>query len=84
MTQPGTDVLRAQACDVGEGFGGNIQLPDALQRDASAQYQIGILRAHAGSGEQVLRGALRVCIWSALAMAFTALVGHWFGVAVAG
>jgi VIT1/CCC1 family predicted Fe2+/Mn2+ transporter len=30
------------------------------------------------------RGALRVFAWSALAMAFTAAVGHWFGVATAG
>ena len=32
----------------------------------------------------MLRGAVRVCLWSALAMAFTAAVGHWFGVAVSG
>ena len=35
-------------------------------------------------GAPVWRGAARVTVWSALAMAFTALVGHAFGVAVAG
>jgi VIT1/CCC1 family predicted Fe2+/Mn2+ transporter len=35
-------------------------------------------------GASMWRGALRVCAWSALAMAFTAAVGHWFGVAVSG
>lgn len=44
---------------------------------------LGAVAARVG-GAPVLRGALRVCIWSALAMAFTALVGHWFGVAVSG
>lgn len=35
--------------------------------------------AAAVGGAPVWRGALRVTAWSALAMAFTALVGHWFG-----
>ena len=44
---------------------------------------LGALAARAG-GASMLRGAVRVCLWSALAMAFTAAVGHWFGVAVSG
>ena len=44
---------------------------------------LGALAARAG-GASMARGALRVCLWSALAMAFTAAIGHWFGVAVAG
>jgi len=44
---------------------------------------LGALAARVG-GASMLRGALRVCIWSALAMAFAAAVGHWFGVAVTG
>jgi VIT1/CCC1 family predicted Fe2+/Mn2+ transporter len=35
-------------------------------------------------GAVVWRGAARVVVWSALAMAFTAGVGHVFGVATAG
>lgn len=35
-------------------------------------------------GAVVWRGAARVVVWSALAMAFTAAVGHAFGVATAG
>jgi VIT1/CCC1 family predicted Fe2+/Mn2+ transporter len=41
---------------------------------------LGAVAARAG-GASMARGALRVCAWSALAMAFTAAVGHWFGVA---
>ena len=44
---------------------------------------LGALAARAG-GASMLRGALRVCVWSALAMAFTAAVGYWFGAAVSG
>lgn len=44
---------------------------------------LGALAARVGEAS-MLRGALRVCAWSALAMAFTAAVGHWFGVAVSG
>jgi VIT1/CCC1 family predicted Fe2+/Mn2+ transporter len=44
---------------------------------------LGAIAAKVG-GASMWRGALRVCLWSALAMAFTALVGHWFGVAVTG
>ncbi len=44
---------------------------------------LGALAAQAG-GASMLRGAVRVCLWSALAMGFTAAVGHWFGVAVSG
>jgi len=44
---------------------------------------LGALAARTG-GASMARGALRVCLWSALAMAFTAAVGHWFGVAVSG
>lgn len=44
---------------------------------------LGALAARAG-GASMLRGALRVCAWSALAMAFTAAVGYWFGAAVSG
>ena len=35
-------------------------------------------------GAPVARGAIRVTVWSALAMAFTAALGLWFGGAVAG
>jgi VIT1/CCC1 family predicted Fe2+/Mn2+ transporter len=41
---------------------------------------LGALAARAGDAS-TWRGALRVCLWSALAMALTALLGHWFGVA---
>lgn len=44
---------------------------------------LGALAARVG-GAPMWRGALRVTLWSAAAMAFTAAVGHWFGVAVAG
>jgi VIT1/CCC1 family predicted Fe2+/Mn2+ transporter len=44
---------------------------------------LGAVAAQVG-GASMWRGALRVCAWSALAMAFTAAVGHWFGVAVSG
>ncbi|GAA5006944.1 VIT family protein [Pseudoluteimonas lycopersici] len=44
---------------------------------------LGALAARVG-GASMVRGALRVCLWSALAMAFAAAVGHWFGVAVSG
>jgi VIT1/CCC1 family predicted Fe2+/Mn2+ transporter len=44
---------------------------------------LGATAARAG-GASMFRGALRVCLWSALAMAFTALLGHWFGVATGG
>jgi VIT1/CCC1 family predicted Fe2+/Mn2+ transporter len=42
---------------------------------------LGALAARVG-GASMVRGALRVCLWSALAMAFAAAVGHWFGVAM--
>jgi VIT1/CCC1 family predicted Fe2+/Mn2+ transporter len=35
-------------------------------------------------GAPILRGAMRVTVWSTLAMAFTAALGHWFGGVVAG
>ncbi len=38
---------------------------------------LGALAASAG-GAPVLAAATRVCFWGALAMALTALVGHWF------
>lgn len=41
---------------------------------------LGAMAARVG-GASMWRGALRVFAWSALAMAFTAAVGHWFGVA---
>jgi VIT1/CCC1 family predicted Fe2+/Mn2+ transporter len=41
---------------------------------------LGALAARVG-GASMVRGALRVCLWSALAMAFTAGIGHLFGVA---
>lgn len=44
---------------------------------------LGALAARAG-GAPMLKGAVRVTFWSALAMALTAAVGHWFGVSVAG
>jgi VIT1/CCC1 family predicted Fe2+/Mn2+ transporter len=44
---------------------------------------LGGLAARVG-GASMARGAFRVCAWSALAMAFAAAVGHWFGVAVSG
>jgi VIT1/CCC1 family predicted Fe2+/Mn2+ transporter len=44
---------------------------------------LGAVAARVG-GAAMWRGALRVFAWSALAMAFTAAVGHWFGVATAG
>jgi len=44
---------------------------------------LGAVAARAG-GASMLRGALRVCVWSALAMAFTAAVGYWFGASVSG
>jgi VIT1/CCC1 family predicted Fe2+/Mn2+ transporter len=43
---------------------------------------LGAAAARAG-GAAVLIGALRVVFWSALAMATTALVGRWFGAALA-
>ena len=43
---------------------------------------LGALAAHAG-GAGKARGALRVTFWGALAMALTAIVGHFFGGAVA-
>lgn len=43
---------------------------------------LGALAARVG-GASMLKGAARVTFWSALAMALTATVGHWFGVAVA-
>ncbi len=39
---------------------------------------LGALAARAG-GAPMVRGALRVVCWSALAMAATALIGRWFG-----
>jgi VIT1/CCC1 family predicted Fe2+/Mn2+ transporter len=42
---------------------------------------LGALAARIG-GAPVLRASLRVGFWGALAMGLTALVGHWFGVAV--
>lgn len=39
---------------------------------------LGASAARAG-GAPILRGALRVVFWSALAMGVTAAVGHWFG-----
>jgi VIT1/CCC1 family predicted Fe2+/Mn2+ transporter len=44
---------------------------------------LGAWAARAG-GAPMLKGAVRVTFWSALAMALTALVGHWFGVSIAG
>jgi VIT1/CCC1 family predicted Fe2+/Mn2+ transporter len=44
---------------------------------------LGAVAARVG-GASMARGALRVCLWSALAMAFAAAVGHWFGVATGG
>jgi VIT1/CCC1 family predicted Fe2+/Mn2+ transporter len=44
---------------------------------------LGAFAARVG-GASAWRGALRVLAWSALAMAFTAAVGHLFGVATAG
>ena len=42
-------------------------------------------RAPAQAGRaSMLRGAVRVCLWSALAMGSPWAVGHWFGVAVSG
>ncbi|TAH46395.1 MAG: VIT family protein [Gammaproteobacteria bacterium] len=41
---------------------------------------LGALAAHAG-GAPMIRGALRVVVWSALAMVATALIGRWFDVA---
>ena len=38
---------------------------------------VGALGASAG-GAPVLKAAIRVCFWGALAMLLTALVGHWF------
>lgn len=42
---------------------------------------LGGLAAKAG-GASVVKGAMRVVIWSALAMLATMMVGRWFGVAV--
>jgi VIT1/CCC1 family predicted Fe2+/Mn2+ transporter len=42
---------------------------------------LGAVAAGVG-GASVWRGAARVTTWSALAMAFTAAIGRWFGVAV--
>lgn len=42
---------------------------------------LGALSAIAG-GAPVLRAVVRVTVWGALAMAATALVGHWFGITV--
>ncbi len=42
---------------------------------------LGGLAAHAG-GAPIVRGALRVTFWGALAMALTAVAGHLFGVVV--
>jgi VIT1/CCC1 family predicted Fe2+/Mn2+ transporter len=39
---------------------------------------LGAVAAHAGGASRV-RGALRVTFWSALALALTAIVGHFFG-----
>jgi VIT1/CCC1 family predicted Fe2+/Mn2+ transporter len=44
---------------------------------------LGGVAAKVGSAP-VARGAIRVTVWSALAMAFTAALGHWFGGVVAG
>ena len=44
---------------------------------------LGALAARVGEASMV-RGALRVCVWSALAMVFSAAVGHWFGIANSG
>ena len=41
---------------------------------------LGAMAARVG-GASMVRGALRVCLWSALAMVFSAAVGHWFGIA---
>lgn len=40
---------------------------------------LGAVAAKAG-GANALRGVSRIVIWGALAMAATALIGHWFGV----
>jgi VIT1/CCC1 family predicted Fe2+/Mn2+ transporter len=42
---------------------------------------LGAVAARAG-GAPVLRAAFRVCFWGALAMALTAVVGHFFGAVV--
>lgn len=42
---------------------------------------LGAMAARAG-GAPVVRGALRVVMWSAAAMATTALIGHLFGIAI--
>jgi VIT1/CCC1 family predicted Fe2+/Mn2+ transporter len=42
---------------------------------------LGTIAARVG-GAPLLRGALRVTFWGALAMAITAGVGAWFGAAV--
>jgi VIT1/CCC1 family predicted Fe2+/Mn2+ transporter len=42
---------------------------------------LGAWAARAG-GAPMFKGAVRVTFWSVLAMAFTALVGRWFGVSV--
>jgi len=43
---------------------------------------LGALAARVG-GASMAKGAARVTFWSAMAMALTAAVGHWFGVSVA-
>ncbi|MFS8136613.1 MAG: VIT1/CCC1 transporter family protein [Thermomonas sp.] len=43
---------------------------------------LGALAGRLG-GAPMLRGALRVLFWGAMAMGATALIGHWFGVAAA-
>ncbi len=40
---------------------------------------LGAIAARAG-GANVARGTTRVVIWGVIAMGFTALIGHWFGV----
>ena len=40
---------------------------------------LGIIAARTG-GASVVKSVSRVVIWGALAMAATALIGHWFGV----
>lgn len=43
---------------------------------------LGALAARAG-GAHVGRAVVRVCLLGTLAMAITAMIGHWFGVALA-
>ena len=74
----GTGITQAGAGDRIHLSPGRVIVPATIAGSLVLLVVLGAVAARLG-GAPILRGAVRVTFWGAVAMATTALVGHFFG-----